>query len=196
MIRAFVAVKISPALEGRVGELLTELALPQYDVKWVRPENLHLTLKFLGNVEEGRVEAIAEVIGEVARSSRPFRLRLGGLGAFPNIRRPRVIWAGMTEGARRLEGIAEGLEAGLGRLGFAREKRRFSAHLTLGRTRSARGLNELVRRVNRYSNFELGEMQIEDVSLFASELRPAGPVYTGLFKAALGGGVQEGGVRS
>lgn len=188
MIRTFVAVTISPALKGKIGELLTELALPQYDVKWVRPENLHLTLKFLGNVEEERVDTIAEVIEEVARSSRPFRLHLGGLGAFPNRRRPRVIWAGMTEGGRRLDQIAARLETGLGPLGFAQEKRRFSAHLTLGRTRSAKGLNELVRRIDQYSDFELGEMQVEDISLFASDLRPAGPIYTGLYKATLGRG--------
>ncbi|MFC1889520.1 RNA 2',3'-cyclic phosphodiesterase, partial [Thermodesulfobacteriota bacterium] len=127
---------------------------------------------------------------------RPFRLHLGGLGAFPNMRRPRVIWAGMTEGARKLERIAADLEAGLGRLGFAWEKRRFSAHLTLGRTRSARGLNELVRRVKRYSDFDMGDMQVEDVSLFKSDLRPTGPIYTRLFRAGLGGGIQEGGIRS
>jgi len=156
------------------------------DVGWVRPENLHLTLKFLGQVEQTRLLAIAEVIGSVARSSVPFRLVLGGLGAFPSPRAARVIWVGVPEGAGSLAGLQARLEAELEPLGFAREERAFTAHLTLGRVRGPGHREQLAAALISMPAELLGEMVLDRIELMKSDLRPGGARYSILHSLPLG----------
>src|SRR3970040_1457372 len=134
-IRAFVAVNLDPSLKEALARVMERLKATRADVARGKPENLHLTLKFLGQVEETRLEAIAEAVASAARGCGPFRFVLGGLGAFPQPRAARVVWVGVPEGADSLAGLQARLEAELEPLGFPREERPFTAHLTLGRGR-------------------------------------------------------------
>ncbi|MCL6499232.1 MAG: RNA 2',3'-cyclic phosphodiesterase [Firmicutes bacterium] len=181
MLRLFVAVNLDPSLRPKVEDVRRRLleAWPQgaHLVKWVEPHNLHLTLKFLGPVEASRVSRVAEAL-RVVESSAPFDLHLVGVGAFPRPRGARVLWVGVGEGSQELGRLARAVEYALEPLGFAREERPFSAHLTIGRLRTPAYHPELESALDRKSRVEIGCQRVHSVELVQSSLRPTGPVYT------------------
>jgi 2'-5' RNA ligase len=148
----------------------------------VAEANLHVTLKFLGQIDAARVEPIAEAIGAVAARTAPFELGVRGLGAFPAPGRPRIVWAGL-EPAAPLATLAADLDATLGTLGFARESRAFAAHVTLGRMRESRRNPALADALARPT--ECGRLPVTRLSLMRSELHPRGARYTELTSVVL-----------
>ncbi len=164
--------------------LLRDLETAEARLRVVAPENLHITLKFLGNVDEGLVPSIVEVIERSCDGVHPSVLDLRGTGAFPSLRAPRVLWVGV-EGGEGLVAVARGLEEGLQRLGFERERRRFSPHLTVARVKRPKGKAELVRLMESYHNQEFGEQRVDEILLKRSELTPSGPIYSTLAKVVL-----------
>ncbi len=177
-IRAFVAANLDPDLRDRIARIQERLRESRADVAWVRPENLHLTLKFLGQVEEAAFGAVAGAIGLVAAAHAPFRLTFSGLGAFPQPRTARVVWVGVGEGAGGLAELHAELEAGLEPLGFQREARPFTSHLTLGRVRGPGRREQLAAAVTSMVPEPLGEMRLDRIDLMRSELRPEGARYS------------------
>jgi 2'-5' RNA ligase len=148
-----------------------------HDVAWVGRDNFHLTLKFLGNVDPGRLEGIVAALGSAAAGCGPFELSVAGLGAFPSPTRPRVLWAGLDEGATEAARLAERVDGALAQLGFERETRAFSPHVTLGRVREPRrqpGLAEVLRGGG------FGRQHVDRLSLMQSTLSPRGARYTEL----------------
>lgn len=179
-IRSFVAIEIPEALGQNLENFLRELRNTGADVKWVRPEGVHLTLKFLGAVEQDLLARVSLSLGPVVEKFAPFKLKVQGTGFFPSFRKPRVVWAGLSdeEGAiSRLQREIEGITASLG---FPSEDRPFKPHLTLGRVRSPKGKNLLTQKIEGNANLELGSFLVERVVLFRSDLRPGGAVYTRL----------------
>lgn len=159
-------------------------------VRWVRPEGIHLTLKFLGDVNPSDMQSVHQVILETVPRFSPFSFSVGGLGCFPNVRHPRVIWIGVEERSGELAALTEELEQAFAVQGFERENRRFHPHLTLGRIR--RGVGQAERRaigetLDRVEGFTLGDVRVNEVCLFRSELKPSGAVYTRLLTAQLEG---------
>ena len=148
------------------------------DVKWVTAENFHITIKFLGNVEEDRLEAISKAMRSVAEETAPFDTHLSGTGAFPRIARPNVIWIGISAGADRFNKLAGRLDEALQELGFPREERGFSPHMTLGRSRSPRGAEQLRRSIEQMREEDAGSFRVESIALMKSEFRQNGPIYT------------------
>lgn len=177
-IRAFVAVNLEPSLKEVLGRVQERLKTTRADVGWVRSENLHLTLKFLGEVEEPRLSAVADALGSAARGLSPFRLAFGGLGAFPQPRAARVVWIGVSQGAEALTELQGRVEAWLEPLGFARERRPFSAHLTLGRVRGPARREQLAAVLTSMAIESLGDMAVDRIELMRSELRSGGPCYS------------------
>jgi 2'-5' RNA ligase len=177
-MRLFVAVTLPEELKSRLAALQEQLRPAQADVSWVRPANLHATLKFLGEVEPKRVDRLRPALAEAARGVAPFRIRLGGVGTFG--RPPRVVWAGVGDGAGPLAGLAERVEAALGLVGFPKERRGFSAHLTLGRVRSGKNLERLLQAIADVPPGDVGETAVDAIVLMRSELNPAGSIYTEL----------------
>ncbi len=177
-VRAFVAVNLDQGLKDGLAKVQERLKATHADVGWVRPESLHLTLKFLGQVEEGRLGAVAEAIATAAAGCGSFRLALGGLGAFPQPRAARVVWIGVQQGAEALGMLQARVEAGLESLGFAREERPFSAHLTLGRVRGPGHREQLAVALTSIPAEPLGEMMLQRIELMRSELGPGGARYT------------------
>jgi 2'-5' RNA ligase len=181
VLRLFVAVNLDPSLGPAVEEVRRRLleAWPQgaHLVKWVEPHNLHLTLKFLGPVAASRASRVAEALRAI-ESAAPFDLHLLGLGAFPRPRGARVLWVGVREGSDELGHLARRVEEVLEPLGFGREERPFSAHLTIGRLRTPAYHPELEAALNQNSRVEIGCQRVHLVELVESRLRPAGPVYT------------------
>ena len=186
MIRSFLAIELPKLILRKIEEVQEDLRLTHADVRWVNPEKIHLTLKFFGNIEESRIDAIFKAIEEPIQNNPPFFLNVRGVGAFPQMRNPRVIWMGLVNGKEVLVSLQKQIEIQLEKIGFQPEDRPFHPHLTLGRMRSSRGKEELVGGMEKHRDEEFGDFQIERVVLFKSDLRPTGPVYTPLREIKLG----------
>lgn len=185
-MRLFVAVNLPSDIRERLAAAQERLRGAQADVSWVRPENIHVTLKFLGETEEKRLDRIRPALLEVARGRAPFTIRVSGLGSFGG-RVPRVVWVGVEAGAEPLSGLAKDVEAAMAPLGFPKEKRGFSAHLTLGRVRSPKNAAALLAALGQADAGPFGTVEVTRFELMQSELRPTGSVYTVLEKFPLGG---------
>jgi 2'-5' RNA ligase len=180
LIRSFIAIEVPPALKSKLVELQRELRRTDADVGWVRPEGIHLTLKFLGSIHQEDVEGISRAIGPVLSSWNPFEVRIQGMGGFPSSRNPRVIWVGLDRGKDTLQSLQQAIEKKMAELSFPAEERPFSPHLTLGRVRSSRGKGSLSQAIDKHRGVEIGNFRASEVFLFRSELKPTGAVYTKL----------------
>ena len=187
MIRSFLAIEIPGPILRKIGEVQGGLKSSHADVRWTNPEAIHLTLKFFGNIEESRIDPIFKSIEEPIRSTPPFSLKVRGVGAFPHLKNPRVIWIGLVNEREALTSLQKQIETDLEKIGFQPEDRPFHPHLTLGRMKSSRGKEELAGRMERYRDEEFGDFEVEKVVLFKSDLKPSGPIYTPLWELRLGG---------
>ncbi|MCI0700248.1 MAG: RNA 2',3'-cyclic phosphodiesterase [Planctomycetia bacterium] len=186
--RTFIAVAISEDIRASTVALQKELAKTGSTVKWVEAENLHVSLLFLGEVDDRELHAVCKAVREVAAGEPPFALRVSGVGAFPNARRPKVVWAGVTEGAEELQRLYLALEEKLLDLGcYRKEERGYTPHLTLGRVKDAEDGFALATELTKRMNWTGGRTMVEEVLIFSSGLQRDGPVYTVLGRAALGG---------
>lgn len=184
-IRIFIAIKLTPEILSNISKLQEELKKTSAQVKWVKPENIHLTLKFLGHITLEKLEKVKTFTREALRPFAPFEISVSGLGAFPRIKYPRVIWVGIDEGKEELKRIAFSIEENLAKISFTKEKRPFSPHLTLGRMKSLKGRERLIEALAKLMTSNLGNMKVTKLSIMKSELRPPGPVYTTLEEIVL-----------
>jgi len=189
LVRAFIAVEIPPeihqAIEKQTASIRT--TLNKSLVRWVPTGNIHLTLKFLGDVSATNLEMLAQMLNAEVEQHRVFEMGFGGLGAFPNPKRPRVIWIGIQAPAG-LEALQHGIEAAAATLGYPPEKRPFSPHLTIGRVKqkvSSSGIQKIRSVLEETQVGSLGSARVTAVHLFKSDLKPTGAVYTKLFSAPL-----------
>jgi 2'-5' RNA ligase len=187
LIRSFLAIELPKPILKKIEEVQGDLRSTHADVRWVNPEKIHLTLKFFGNIEESRIDPIFKSIEEPIRNTLPFSLKVQGVGAFPNLKNPRVIWMGLVDGREILVSFQKQIETQFEEIGFQSEDRPFHPHLTLGRMKSSRGKEELVGRMERHKEEEFGDLQVERMVLFKSDLKPTGPIYTPLRELRLGG---------
>ncbi len=195
MVRSFLAIELPKPILRKIEEVQEDLKLAHADVRWVNPEKIHLTLKFFGNIEESRIDPIFKSIEEPIQNTPPFSLRMRGVGAFPQMNNPRVIWMGLLEGREVLISFQKQIEAHLEKIGFLSEDRPFHPHLTLGRMKSSRGKRELVEKMEKHREKEFGDFQVDRVVLFKSDLKPTGPIYTPLRELRLGGEAGDRGIR-
>lgn len=167
------------SIQKSAANLVRRLSGERDGIKWVPGDNLHLTLKFLGDVDNREVPKVCDVVRQCCEEVGPFTLHLRGAGAFPDKNRPRVVYAGVLEGGEPLTKIVGGLEPGMAKLGFKPEPRDYIPHLTLGRTRggSRRGSPELTERIEANESFDLGFTEVEKLVIMASFLDKAGPTY-------------------
>jgi 2'-5' RNA ligase len=181
-IRSFIALELSDEVRGELSRILGLLKEANADVKWVRPESVHLTLKFLGYVPEGRIASLAQKLKEIAQSASPFEIVLDGIGIFPDWSHARVLWIGVGEGSDRVKDLASRVEEAMALEGFEKEKRSFSSHLTLGRIRGAKNKDEL-RKIASSIEVKPLKSHIPRIVLFKSVLTPKGAVYSPLSAA-------------
>ena len=187
-VRTFIAVEVSAEVRIRAGRLIAQLEAAGANVRWVKPEHLHLTLKFLGDVDLRDVPEVCAAMARATADVPPFTLRLAGAGAFPNATNPRTVWIGSDVGIDEMSVLHERLEAELGSLGFRREHRRFRPHLTIGRVRNAdRGMQALGAALAENRGFLAGVIDVDEVVVFSSELMRSGPIYEPLASAPLQG---------
>jgi 2'-5' RNA ligase len=187
LVRAFFAMEIDDDLRRRLAKVISDLDRAGARVRWVRPENLHWTVKFLGDVPWLDIGRVADAAREVCAGHPPFDGRVAGLGAFPPGRRVRMVAARLDEGGR-MGALRDALEPPLKTFGVAPDGRGFRAHLTLGRVKGGRHLRELTAALEEYAATDFGECCMDELVLFHSELARSGPTYTALARIPLGGG--------
>ena len=185
-VRTFIGVEIGDAIRVNVVSLQQSLAKAGADVNWVPPENLHVTLLFLGEVGDRDLVEVCRAAAGAVRGEPPFPLRVSGVGAFPNARRPKTLWAGVTDGAAelvRLHGLIAQPLLDLG--AYRQEERAYTPHVTIGRVKSEAAGYQIAPEVTKRLAWEGGHTQVEEVVVFSSELRRDGSVYTPLGRAPL-----------
>jgi len=177
-MRTFIALDLSPEIKARLAGFIGRLAPLGRGVKWVSQESMHLTLKFLGEIDETRAAQVKDILRSVAGQSEALPLRFQGTGAFPpGSSCPRVLWVGI-EAPPGLALLQEKVEDGCQAIGFARETRPFHAHLTLGRVNFSGSLAALLNEFNRNPSESFGEMTAQRLTFFLSRLKPAGAEYS------------------
>ncbi len=184
-IRTFISIELDEETHSELSSLLSALAESDADVKWVAPEVIHLTLKFLGYIDEAKVKEVQEILSAVVKNFKPFALTLKGIGAFPKLDYPRVIWAGVNEGKSETELIAKELEDKLEKIDIPKEDREFHPHITLGRVKSPKNKDKL-KSIIEITKFEpCSKINVDHLTLFKSQLSANGPTYTPLFIAKM-----------
>ncbi len=185
-IRTFIAIKLPDDIIERLREVQTGLKREGLDIKWVRPENIHLTLKFLGDIQDSTVEAAGSALRAAAAEFSPLTLSAGGLGAFPSVKRPRVLWAGVGGDLEILSRLHARLEQALSEIGIEKENKSFKGHLTLGRIKGKVNPDVMIDTVNKYGHMTSRGFVADTLYLIKSELKPSGPVYTDLVSVRMG----------
>lgn len=187
MIRSFIAIEINQKTRENIGEWIVKLCKTEADVKWVEPENLHVTLKFLGYIKDEEVVDISKAIKESVQDICPFSLSIEGLGAFPDLKRPNVVFVNIKEADKNLATLHTRLDERLSSFGIKRENRRYEPHLTIGRVRSRKNTNLLTHEIESNKAIFFGQELVESIALMMSELSPEGPRYSRLDTIALKG---------
>ncbi len=177
-IRAFVAILLPDTVRAALGGEIELLRPVGRNVAWVAPDNLHVTLKFLGNLEPERLDRAASALAGVASAATPFELAIVGLGAFPSPTRPRVLWVGLGAGAGAAARLAVSVEGALAGQGFAPEDRPFAGHITLGRVREPRRDDGLASALTAGAGRRIGRLAVDQLALMRSEPSPRGPRYS------------------
>lgn len=187
VLRAFVAVELPAEILKALAAVQAEMRRGGVRARWARPENLHLTLKFIGDLPADRVADAANALRSAAAGHDPFRLTAAGIGVFPGACRPRVLWAGLSGAIAALEGLQRELDDRLAAFGFEREARGFHGHLTLGRFGAGARGGAIADVMSAHATQPFGSFDVRELVLFQSDLMPGGPVYTALARAPLRG---------
>jgi 2'-5' RNA ligase len=179
-IRVFVAIEVGSEIKNKLSEYLSKLKRTGADVKWVPTENIHLTLKFIGYIEKEALINLNNIIKDAVLSIEPFSISIGNIGAFPNFKNPRVIFAGVDAEGSSLLRIYEKLDKGVESLGIKKESKKYIGHITLGRVRSQKNISELKDVLNSGIERCFGHEKVTSLSLIQSKLTPTGSLYTRL----------------
>jgi RNA 2',3'-cyclic 3'-phosphodiesterase len=186
MIRAFLAIELPEAIRSGLARVQEELKRSRADVRWVTPGNIHLTLKFFGNVPDDEIEALAQVAQDAAAATAPLQLQATGAGAFPSANAPRVVWLGLGDDLVPLPQLFYRLEKAFAALGYPPEGRAFNPHLTLGRVKSPANRERLARLLTKLPPADWPPFEVKELILFQSVLSPQGSKYTPLQVIPLG----------
>jgi RNA 2',3'-cyclic 3'-phosphodiesterase len=180
-VRTFTAIEVWPEIRERAKTIINRLKDTTAKVTWARPDQMHLTMNFLGDVEMNEIPAVCRAVSDAVRTFTPFDVEMAGIGVFPSYENPRTIWLGVSDGSDRLVELHSALEGTLASLGCRVEARRFRPHLTLGRVRSLpKGPGQLAGLLKQHAEFEAGPMMVSEVTVFASDLGRNGPTYEAL----------------
>lgn len=177
-IRAFLAIDLDNDLKPKINKIMKEFKTIDTKIKYVELLNLHLTLKFFGEIDTDGLELLQEKIANVVSQFKPFNIKIKGCGAFPNNNHIKVIWVGI-EGDEIIKKLHDQLDEEFVKIGFDKDKR-FSTHLTIGRMKSAKNKNQVKSTIEEFSDIEIGEMEVNKITLKKSTLKPSGPIYEDL----------------
>jgi 2'-5' RNA ligase len=190
VIRTFIAIEFPPEIQENIDQVSQDLRieLKGMPVRWVAAGNIHLTLKFLGDVSLSQVELIKKLLSNITKGHQAFKINVGGLGIFPKPQRPKVIWVGVDAPSDLID-IQNEIEKAVSQIGFPPETRPFSPHLTLGRITQPVNpilINRISECMESSRGVKLGSFEVKAIQLFRSDLKPGGSIYTRLFSGLLG----------
>jgi 2'-5' RNA ligase len=185
LIRTFIAIALPDEIHRNLAEFQSSLKKHNADVSWVKPENIHLTLQFLGEIHPNLVEKVGFCLEEVVPTQSAFTFEVAGTGVFPNPKRARILWIGVTQGKEPVNQFQSVIEKSLNKLHIPTEDRKFHPHLTLGRVRSPKNLDTVVMDLLNQTKLSFGTVPVTHVTLFSSKLSPSGAVYTPLKQVSL-----------
>lgn len=180
--RGFIAIDLQ--ISEEIKKMQNELKESGANLKIVKPENMHLTLKFLGNTKTSQINQITKILTEISEEKKPYQIKLKSIGVFPNKNYMKIIWVGVDDNGETKE-IADEIDEKLSKIGFKKEKREFHPHLTLARVKSAKNKQKLIDIIDKYENHVFQESTAESIDLKQSELTSKGPIYTTLKKINL-----------
>lgn len=179
-MRTFIALELDKEIKDNLTQFIQKLNKGTKSIKWVKPEGMHLTLKFLGEISEEESSFIKSALNKISLEFRPFSLKFKGTGTFPPGKKiPRVLWVGL-EKVEPLLSLQARVEKEMENLQFPREKRKFHPHLTLGRVKKRFNLQETLQEFNKYNQVDFGEMEVDRIVFYKSSLKPSGAEYTKL----------------
>ena len=185
-MRTFIAIELSEGIRKTLAQIQSHLKYSGADVKWVKKDNIHLTLKFLGEISEEKLQQVIATLEIVAKESSAFEISIKDIGVFPKIDYPRVIWVGLDKGTAESKELAEKINEALSKIGFEKESRPFAVHLTIGRVRSPKNKEALKEKLTTYNlQLKTKPQLISSIILFQSKLSPKGSIYTKLHEAKL-----------
>jgi len=188
-IRAFIAVEIeNPTVLSNLIKVRDLLAETGADLKPVEDENIHLTIRFLGHISYTTLEVIKRILAALHDRVKPFTMHVKGVGAFPSLSRPRVVWAGVDKGSEELSAIRRFIDEEIARnrlMDVHRDQHEFSPHITLARIRSGRNIAKLIKILEQYSDYDFGESPVTQIKLKQSTLTPRGPIYKDIYVVKL-----------
>ena len=187
-MRLFVAIELSDRIRSKLKKLQGVLGRTCDGIRWIPPGNLHITVKFIGEVKDPKIVEITEAVARAATQANPFTMRVSGCGCFPKAGPVRIAWVGLEDPTGALLRCVEALECEMETLGYPRERRPFSAHVTIGRARADRS-DGMVRSIIDEAGLEPVEQKVSSLSLMTSTLSPQGPTYVRVSSAKLGGNV-------
>ncbi|MCL4536003.1 MAG: RNA 2',3'-cyclic phosphodiesterase [Nitrospirae bacterium] len=187
-MRCFIAIDMSEDIKGSISDVIERCGLKSKGIKWVSVENIHLTLKFLGDVKEDLIPEIEKRLALICMGHNIFNINIRDAGAFPNFKYPNVLWVGMDE-SEDLKRLYEDIEESMSELGFEKENRRFSPHLTIGRVKDRKGIEPVIKELYTFKDAFFGSIEVKEVLLMRSILKPTGAEYSKIadFKLSLKG---------
>lgn len=177
-VRAFLAIDLDDDLKPKINKIIRQFKKTDARIKYVELANLHLTLKFFGDIDTNGLDLLKDAIARTVSDYEPFNIKIKGCGAFPNTNRIKVIWVGIDDDAV-IKDLHSRLDKEFVKLGFDKDKK-FSTHLTIGRMKTAKNKNQVKSTIEEFSEFEIGEMEVSRISLKKSTLTPHGPIYDDL----------------
>lgn len=186
-VRSFISIELPDGIKSSITELIANIRKTGIDVAWIPAEKIHLTLKFLGNTDDSLIPKIKERISKKLLHYNAFYINIIGIGCFPSEKRPRVLWVGV-ERSDILQSIQMEIDSEVAGLGFEREDRPFSPHLTIGRVRSQKGSAEMLRRFEEFRTADFGAVEVKSIHIMKSELKPAGAEHTSIAEIPIGRG--------
>ena len=184
-LRTFIAIELPETAVSFVIRIQEVLKSYRFKIRWVQPENMHLTLKFLGDIHREDRVRIEDAISNAAKECEPMQFAVKGMGVFPGVKRPRVVWCGLKGDTASLVDLQGCLDEKLIDVGFSKEKRPFKGHLTLGRAKGPVSPGKIIDAMKEISGFESKPFQVEAIALISSDLKPSGAVYTRLKSISL-----------
>jgi len=184
-LRVFIAIKLPKQVITKLGEVQNALKAYGLKAKWTHTANIHLTLKFLGDIDKMDLSTVSEVVDSAAKGFGPIRLIAKGIGIFPGVKKARILWTGIAGQTDMLAKLQEAIDAGLSEIGFLPEKRRFTGHLTIGRFKGSPHPDKLIDIMKKFKDMESAPFMADAVCVIKSDLTPSGPIYTELASVAL-----------
>ncbi len=175
-VRAFIALELDSSVKEKISSLISQLKNIDSSIKWVPSEALHFTLKFLGNIDTAMIQPIANELEKISKDTPCFKISFSKIGAFPNMNRPKVIWIGVENGAQSIIHLAQKCESHLETLGFKKEPREYKAHLTLGRVKSLKNIDTVIKKAGEI-DLPIDSAGIQKITLFQSDLTSKGAIY-------------------